>query len=156
MKPCLPLRAILLAAAMLVSPAWAQTVYKCGNVYSQQPCPDAVEVDAGDARTPAQKAQTEAAAQQAAKAAAKLEKERLALEKTQAAKPPNKTSASKQAAKAESADGANKAGAKKKKKQPEYFTASVVPEKKARKADKKSVDKTPSAEADKTDKAVKP
>ncbi len=83
-----PVAVVLLSIASLWTPAWGQTVYKCGNVYSQVPCPGAVAVEASDNRTPAQKAQADAAAAQAAKSADKMEKARLALEKAPVAKAP--------------------------------------------------------------------
>ena len=149
MKPYLPLLAVLLAGTTPGPHAWGQTVYRCGSVYSQQPCPGAVAVDASDSRTPAQKAAADAASEQAAKAASKMEKDRLALEKTLASKLSRKPSKAGQAAKADSSGAANKTSAKQKKKAPEYFTAAVAPEKKEKKADKKSGDKTQTANADK-------
>jgi len=49
-----------LAAAMLCLTAVgapAQIAYRCGNTYSQEPCPQARVVDVGDARTDAQRAE---------------------------------------------------------------------------------------------------
>ena len=62
-------------------PAWAQTTYKCGNSYSQQPCPGGTVVDTADPRTSAQKTQAEQATQRDAKLASELEKSRLQKEK---------------------------------------------------------------------------
>ena len=82
---------LLLAASMLASslfsaffsvPAGAQTTYKCGNSYSQQPCPGGTVVDTADPRTSAQKTQAEQATQRDAKLASELEKSRLQKEKT--------------------------------------------------------------------------
>ena len=148
---------LLLACATFVPPAMGQTVYKCGNAYSQSPCPGAVPVDASDSRTPAQKAQTDAAAAQAAKTAAKMEKDRLALEKTAAAKPPKKPASSPQANAKDASEPASKTsakpGAKRKKPAPEYFTATVPPEKKAsKKATAKSGDKAQAAKSEETPK----
>ena len=159
MNTYLPLLAVLLACTTFGPPAWGQTVYKCGTVYSQQPCPGAVTLDASDSRTPAQKAQTDAAATQAATTAAKMEKDRLALEKAAAVQPSGKPPHASQIAKTDSAGAATKTGAKKKKKEPEYFTAAVAPEKKAKKTkkpDKKSGDKTPIAKEDTTEQPAKP
>ena len=70
--------AIVLAAA---GAAGAQTMYRCGSNYSQQPCPGASEV-AGFAPRPASDvAQAKAAAQADAKRADAMEKARLAQEK---------------------------------------------------------------------------
>ena len=77
---------LLMASAAWMTPAWGQTVYKCGNAYSQQPCPGATIVDASDARTPTQRAHAEAATTSTDAMAAKLEKARLAGEKVVASK----------------------------------------------------------------------
>ena len=155
MKPCWPLLTLLLTGATGCTPAWSQTIYKCGAVYSQQPCPDAIAVDVSDTRTPAQKAQTDAATAGAAKMAAQMEKDRLAREKIQVEKSPKKHTPRVKTAKTGSSTAAPKASAHKKK-EPEYFTAAVAAEKKDRKVDKKSGDQAPVAVADKTDQPVKP
>ena len=81
---------LLLAASVLTSslfsaffsvPAGAQTTYRCGNSYSQQPCPGGTVVDTADPRTSAQKTQAEQATQRDAKLASELEKSRLQKEK---------------------------------------------------------------------------
>ena len=70
-----------LFSAFFSVPAWAQTTYKCGNSYSQQPCPGGTVVDTADPRTSAQKKQAEQAIQRDAKLASELEKSRLQQEK---------------------------------------------------------------------------
>jgi hypothetical protein len=72
----------------------AQTVYKCGNTYSQVACPDAQTVQVDDPRAPEQKQQADAATRSEAALAQSLEKERLAREKAsaRAAKPKRKAS----------------------------------------------------------------
>ncbi len=155
MKPCLPLLALVLTGAACCTPVASQTIYRCGTAYSQQPCPDAITLDASDTRTPAQKAQTDAATAGAAKMAAQMEKERLAREKIQSAKLSKKPSPSVKTAKTGSSITAPKAGARKKK-ELEYFTAAVAAEKKDRKVDKKSVDKAPVAAAEKAGQVLKP
>ena len=155
MKPCLPLLALLLAGAACWTPAWSQTIYKCGAVYSQQPCPDAITLDASDTRTPAQKAQTDAATAAAAKMAGQMEKDRLAREKIQVAQSPKKTSPRVKTVKTGSSASAPKSSAHKKE-PPEYFTATVAAEKKEKKVGKKSGDTTPVARADKSDQIAKP
>ena len=70
-----------LFSAFFPVPAWAQTTYKCGNSYSQQPCPGGTVVDTADPRTRAQKTQAEQATQRDAKLASELEKSRLQKEK---------------------------------------------------------------------------
>jgi hypothetical protein len=44
---------MLVAAALALAASWAggQTVYRCGNSYSQQPCPGGTAVDVSDPRT---------------------------------------------------------------------------------------------------------
>ena len=155
MKNCMPpLTALLLAITTLWTNASGQTIYKCGTVYSQSPCPGAVAVDASDGRTPAQKAEADANTTRAAKSAARMEKERLALEKSPAGKPPLKSTKTQPAAKGGATGSNTKPGAKQKKKEPEYFTAAVAPEpKKTKKAAAKS-DTKPEPES--TGKPVKP
>ncbi len=74
-KALLPLT--LSVAALAAS---AQVTYRCGNSYSQTPCPGAVEVDTRDTRTGAQKAQTDLATQRDTRTANALEKARLLQE----------------------------------------------------------------------------
>ena len=64
-------------AALGASGAMAQNIYKCGNTYSDQPCPGSRLVQHEDARSQAQQAQTSAAARNDAQAADALEKSRL-------------------------------------------------------------------------------
>jgi hypothetical protein len=59
----------------------AQNTYKCGNTYSQTPCPDGVLLDTPDKRTGMQKKQVESSADRTANAADAMEKDRLAQEK---------------------------------------------------------------------------
>lgn len=69
----------VIALLLLLSPALtaAQTVYRCGNSYSQQPCPGASAIDASDSRTPEQRAAHVANVKQEKRAADALEKSRL-------------------------------------------------------------------------------
>ena len=154
MKPCLPLLTLLLTGAACCTSAWSQTIYRCGAVYSQQPCPDAITLDASDTRTPAQKAQTDAATAGAAKMAAQMEKDRLGREKILLAKSAKKPAPRVKLATTGSSTAAPKTRAQKKK-QPEYFTA-VAAEKKDKKVGKKSGEQAPVTVADKTDQIVKP
>ena len=73
----------LIAITSIGTGAWGQNVYKCGNTYSQQPCPGGTLVDAADARTNEQKKAADLASQRNAKAANALEQARLKKEKTQ-------------------------------------------------------------------------
>jgi len=155
MKPCLRLLALVLTGAACGTPAWSQTIYKCGTSYSQQSCPDSISVDVSDTRTQAQKAQTDAATASAGKIAAQMEKDRLAREKAQAARSPKKSAPNPKTVKTGSSSTSPKASTKKKK-APEYFTAAVAAEKKDKNASKKSVGKAQVAGADKTDRVVQP
>lgn len=96
------LNAIFLLATILFSTgAKAQNTYRCGNSYSQTPCPGAIIVDAADTRTQAQKAQTDQASKRDAQIANTMEKARLQQEakdlaaNTPAVKPAAPASASK-------------------------------------------------------------
>jgi hypothetical protein len=60
-----------------LQPAAAQNVYRCGDSYSQKPCPGGALVPTDDARSAAQKAQTREAAQRDGKTADAMEKARL-------------------------------------------------------------------------------
>lgn len=108
--------------------ATGQNVYKCGNSYSQAPCPGSVTLEVTDARTPAQKEQTDLAASRDARAADAMEIARVQQEKVNLA---NNTPAPPKVSKA-SASAAKKAPAKarKKKKTPDDFTAQAPGEKK--------------------------
>jgi len=72
--------AILLACTAL-STAQAQTVYRCGNAYSQSPCPGAQTVEASDPRSPAQQAEGQRVADDERRLAAEMRRERLADER---------------------------------------------------------------------------
>ena len=69
--------ALLLAMSAVWLPAQAQNVYRCGESYSNVPCPGAKVVPTEDARSPAQRAQTEAATRRDARSAQVMETERL-------------------------------------------------------------------------------
>lgn len=70
----------LIAGVALAWQVQAQTIYRCGNSYSQAPCPGAVPLDLSDPRLPEQKKQTDAAAINDARLANTMERERLAEE----------------------------------------------------------------------------
>lgn len=124
----------LIATGAVLTSAQAQNVYRCGDSYSQSPCPGGVAIDAGDSRTKGQKAQADAATQRDRQTASALEKERL---KQEAAVSPATPKAD--AAKASPATVTPHPSSKKKHKEPAYFTAKTA-------ADKK-VDKKKSAAA---------
>lgn len=67
-----------------VLPAAAQTVYRCGNSYSQSPCSGGSAVNVDDRREPGQKSQADAATRRDAQTAALLEKDRRQDEAAQA------------------------------------------------------------------------
>ena len=72
--------------------ASAQTVYRCGSVYSDSPCPQAQLIDASDTRTAAQRAAARQVVADEKQLGAQMAQERLAMESTQ--KPARATSLS--------------------------------------------------------------
>jgi hypothetical protein len=70
----------------------ADTVWRCGDSYSSQPCPGGKAVQADDPRTPQQRAQTLEAARKDARSADEMQKARLKEEAkpAQAVMPPPK------------------------------------------------------------------
>ena len=72
--------ATLLAAAAM-SAVQAQTVYRCGNAYSQTPCPQAKLVEVSDDRSPALQAEARRVADDERRLAADMLRERLAEER---------------------------------------------------------------------------
>lgn len=78
--------ALLLALAGATAQA-AGPVYRCGSSYSQTPCPGGTQVEAGDPRTAAQRAEARRIAAAERTAARKAEQERLAAEKKQRGEP---------------------------------------------------------------------
>jgi hypothetical protein len=108
---------LYLLAAACVAPAAAQNIYRCGDSYSQQPCPGGSMVEAEDERSAGQRSQTSLAAQRDAKIADAMEKARLKEE----AKP---VSAAYIPAKAQAATAnAGKPAAARHAKKPAHFTA---------------------------------
>ena len=67
----------LIASSSILTGAWAQKIYRCGNSYSPQPRPGGSVVDTADSRNSAQKQAAEQASQRSAQAATALEKARL-------------------------------------------------------------------------------
>ena len=135
-----PLNAIVLIAiaTVLSTGASAQNTYKCGDTYSQLPCPGGVIVNATDKRTSAQKTQSDLATARDARTADAMEKARLQQEKIDIA-------ANTPTVKPASPDKANNTQTiqvkKKKKKEQEYFIAQIPGEKKKKQALKKNADK---------------
>ena len=82
--PALLVGAALLGAITIEAvQAQAQTVYRCGNEYSQAPCPNGKPVDTADPRTPEQRAQAERLNASEARRTAEMRRERLAEQATQ-------------------------------------------------------------------------
>ena len=71
----------LIATSALSTGVAAQNTYKCGDTYSQLPCPGGVVVDVTDKRTSAQKTQSDLATGRDARTAEAMEKARLQQEK---------------------------------------------------------------------------
>ncbi len=67
---------ILIAFCAIQIKAHGQNAYRCGNTYSQTPCPGGVSVDAADGRSNAQKAQSDAVIQRDKATADSMEKSR--------------------------------------------------------------------------------
>jgi hypothetical protein len=72
---------ILIALSSLSTGATGQSIYRCGNNYSQTPCPGAQTIQVDDTRDAKQKKQTDEAVRLDAKQALALETRRIALEK---------------------------------------------------------------------------
>jgi len=77
----MPFAIFLIAANSILTGAWAQNIYKCGNSYSQQPCTGGSMVDTADSRSSVQKQAADQASQRNAQAAAALEKARQQKDK---------------------------------------------------------------------------
>lgn len=69
--------AVLLLSSIVAAPAAAQTTYRCGNSYSQQPCPGGSAIDASDSRTPEQRKAHELSTKNEKRTADAMEKNRL-------------------------------------------------------------------------------
>ena len=114
--------------------ASAQNTYRCGNTYSQTPCPNGKTLDVTDSRTADQKKQTDAATANSAKAGDNLEKARLAQEKRDlAANKARPVVIAPVAAPKVAAEPQPRTHAKRKKKTSPYFTAQAPREKKEKK-----------------------
>jgi len=120
---------ILMAFCALLTKAETQNAYRCGNSYSQAPCPGGVPVDADDSRSKAQKAQSDKVIKRDLRTADSMEKARLQQEEAQkraAQISPEKAPAT------EPTPGKPKHRTKKKSKTPEYFTSRTSGEKKSK------------------------
>lgn len=122
-----PSAIFLIATIALSTGAMAQNVYKCGDAYSQTPCPGGATVDAADQRTSVQKTQADLATRLDARAADAMEKARLQQEKTDVAA---NTPTVKPDVTGTATDAGTTHAKKKKKRTPDYFTAEVPGKKK--------------------------
>jgi hypothetical protein len=114
--------------------ATAQNIYKCGETYSQLPCPGGVLIDASDKRSDAQKRQADLATGRTARSADAMEKARLQQEGADiAANTPVPGAVDEMAIKPKTS-----LTKKKKKKAPDYFTAQTPGEKKKKNTAKKN------------------
>jgi hypothetical protein len=121
----------------------AQNIYKCGNSYSQTPCTGASTLNLDDARTSAQKQQTDAATRSDTKLAQSLEKNRIAQEKVTSTRPPAASQAGASAVPRNPVNVVSKITPKRvksKKYKPKAFIAQVPG------SEKKPVKKTPAKE----------
>lgn len=140
MKHISSITIILIAIGSISTGASAQNVYRCGNSYSQKPCPDAVVVDVKDTRSTAQKVEADAKIRRETAQVQAIEKARLkddaqrrtaqaklaAAEHKKSAPKIKKTASPSEAAdasapKAKSTKSASKTQPMKK--EPEYFVA---------------------------------
>jgi hypothetical protein len=70
--------ALTLLASLVAAPTGAQTVYRCGNAYSQVACAQGRAVEVDDTRTPAQQAEARRVAADERQLAAQMRRDRLA------------------------------------------------------------------------------
>jgi hypothetical protein len=132
---------VLTALCVFLVGAQAQEAYRCGNTYSQKPCPGGVAVNTDDSRTKEQKAAADATTKRDLRMADSMEKTRLQQEEAQrkaALKSAGKSSAKSSAN--EKPSDQQKHSSKKKSKTPEYFTARTGEKKK--KSEPAPTDKT--------------
>ncbi len=61
MKPYASFGIVFVAVVWLATGAMGQSVYRCGNAYSEKPCTDGVAVNVQDARTNSQRREADAA-----------------------------------------------------------------------------------------------
>jgi len=132
---------VLAALCALLASAQAQEAYRCGNTYSQKPCPGGVVVNTDDSRTKEQKAAADATTKRDLRIADSMEKTRLQQEEAQ------RKAALKSAPKSSTKSSANEKPSdkpthskKKKSTPPEYFTARTGEKKK--KSEPAPADKT--------------
>jgi hypothetical protein len=73
---------VVLTALLCCAPTWvsAQSIYRCGAIYTHVPCLDGRVVEATDSRTAAQRAEAKSIAISERKLASELKRDRLAQE----------------------------------------------------------------------------
>ena len=120
---------VLVVLSVSAGGAGAQQIYRCGDSYSQTPCPDGVVIEATDGRTKAQKKQADLATERAERTAAALGKARLQQERAATA-----AHAPKVKAKASAPASKNRNSQARKKKESEYFTVQIPGKKTAKKS----------------------
>ncbi|KWT74634.1 MULTISPECIES: hypothetical protein [unclassified Variovorax] len=135
--PRIAILAIAACALWASSAASAGTsAWRCGNTYSDQPCPGGKPLALGDIPDARQKREADTSTREARAAGDRLERERLRQEKAQAGRHATLIDSRPPAPKAD-AGGAKKK--KKGKKEPDYFSAHdpvATAKKKAEKAEK--------------------
>jgi hypothetical protein len=138
MQKVTPVAVLFIAACASSTGASAQTTYRCGNSYSQQPCAGGVVLDPRDRRDSSQKVQSDTATLRDARAAEARQAERLAQEqKDLLANTPRSPATQLAATHTREVGGARQPRLHKNKRQAEYFTAQVPGEKKKQKPRKK-------------------
>jgi hypothetical protein len=138
MQKLTPSALLLIAVCALSTGASAQNTYKCGNSYSQLPCPGGVVLDPRDGRDSSQKTQADTASLRDARVADALEAQRLQqAQKDLRANTPRHLPAEAAAPRQQGRTDTQASRPLKKKQQPAYFTAQVPGEKKKTSARKK-------------------
>lgn len=138
MQKFTPSALLLIAVCALSTGASAQNTYKCGNSYSQLPCPGGVILDPRDGRDSSQKIQADMATLRDTRVADALEAQRLQqAQKDLRANTPRRLPAEAAAPSQQGRTDTQASRPLKKKRQPAYFTAQVPGEKKKTTARKK-------------------
>ena len=79
MKRC----SVALVLALSAGAALAAPIYRCGNTYSQTPCPNGKLIDSADPRSAAHRAEARRLAERERRLAVTMERDRLAREAAQ-------------------------------------------------------------------------
>ena len=126
----------LIAIYALSTGATAQTTYRCGDSYSQAPCPGAVVIDTADDRTAGPKLQADLATGRDARIAEAMRKTRLEQEKRDLAA---NTPSPKKVKLEKHKKVASKLLSLKRKKQPDHLAVKMSANKKQPQSSKKSL-----------------